>query len=154
MQFIGIKIVALIAVITAGCGTEIDPLYLDDLADEFGEPIDRGPEPANPDEDEDHNEIGPPIAEAPPAEDPEEWDEDGEPGVIEGEFDGEDGEHDDDGIGELGGQCGPDGLVCDGDTLCVEHCTPSQCDDEGRCTADCRLTYECVEVQHMDRGGF
>ena len=94
--------------------------------------------------------VVPPIEEAPeplpPADDEEgPWDE-GEPGVSDGD-EGEGDGDDEDGDGPVPSErCEAEIGPCAAGQMCVESCTPSRCDDEGRCTQDCRLEFACVDV--------
>ena len=71
-------------------------------------------------------------------------DEDGAFGESDGEHDGDDEDQDDGEDVEIGDECEPGQNQCDEGFNCEETCTPSYCDDEGRCTADCLITFVCM----------
>ena len=129
---------------------------------EIAHPIERGPDgPEDAPEDDDLGDldIAHPIERGPggPEDAPGDSDEsegfgvdggaegdtsESEPGAIEGEDDGEDTDEavSDPFCLEAIGECG-EGAVC------VATCEPSYCDEDGRCTQDCRMEFACVEIE-------
>ena len=143
---------------------ESDPGEGDFGDGDIAPPIERGPggpEDAPEDDDLDDLEIAHPIERGPggPEDTPGDGDSDGsegfgvdggdegdtpesEPGAIEGENDAEDTDEavSDPFCVEAIGECG-EGAVC------VATCEPSYCDEDGRCTQDCRMEFACVEIE-------
>lgn len=79
--------------------------------------------------------------EVPGDDDDDEHIEDGEPGVSGGDED----EDEDVDFPEIRDECEPNAGQCDDGFGCETLCEPSNCDDEGRCTQDCRIVYRCIE---------
>ena len=65
------------------------------------------------------------------------------PGVSGGDDGGEDGDETETEI-EIRGECEPGQNECDIGFSCEETCQASFCDEDGRCTQDCRIVYACV----------
>ena len=135
-------------------GREPHPEDEDSDGPEIANPIAPGPEPDEEDDnsedvneghwvdgDEESDDLGEGILA-----DGGDGDLDGEeslPGVSDGEHDGEDGDETEVEI-EIRGECEPGQNECDIGFSCEETCQSSFCDEDGRCTQDCRIVYACV----------
>ncbi len=171
MKYLTLTAIALFTLLAQGCAveadlpvteappsTEVPESPLDDAPVQSPEEVEEG---ADGQADHDDFEIEHPIARGPEPEDGDEdpgddingYGVDGDEGDDSGEDSGEDnlpgvsgGEDDEeDGIDfEVRGQCEPGQDECDLGFNCVETCEPSFCDEEGRCTQDCRIVYACI----------
>ena len=167
MKYLTLTAIALFTLLAQGCVVEADlpatdmPPATESPVPPLDDDLAQLPEAVEGEEDgqaeDDNFEIAHPIARGPEPEDGEEEPHDDSEGYgvdgDEGEYSGEEnlpgviggeGEEEDATDLEVRGECEPGQDECDPGFSCEETCAPSLCDEDGRCTRDCRIVYACI----------